>query len=297
MELRHVAYAVAVVDAGGVSAAAEAVHVSQPSLSRQLRQLEADLGVTLFERGSGPLRPTRACLALLPALRELLALAGRVEEQAAVHARGGLDRVVVAAPTVTLTDVVSPFVATLGADDPVLDVRPEDSRLPADMLAAGADLAIGTRPPAAPARWRPLATLPVWAYVRPDDPWAGRVQVPLSELVERRLVLLPRPFTSREALEAALTAAGAPAPAGVLEAASGPIAQALAAAGRGVAVVSDDARHDLVPLTVRLPAGAGDAGRLTIRLVVAWDSRAPAQAGLSALADRLAAFVTSRYGG
>ncbi|TIC79978.1 LysR family transcriptional regulator [Nocardioides sp. GY 10127] len=294
MQLRHVEYAVAVADAGGVSAAAEAVHVSQPALSRQLRQLEADLGVSLFERrGSGPLRPSRTCVALLPAFRDLLAAADLVAEEARVHAAGGLERVVVAAPTVTLTDVVSPFVATTGPLDPVLDVRPEDGRRPAEMLAAGADLAIGTRPPAAPARWRPLARLPVWAYVRPDDEWAGRSQVALSELLERRLVLLPRAFTSREALEAALTATGASEPAGVLEAASGPIAQALTAAGRGVAVVSDDARHELVPLAIRLPGG----GRLAIRLVVAWDGTAPAQEGLSALADRLAAFVTGRYGG
>ena len=50
MRLRHVDYFVAFVDAGSVSAAARGLHVTQPALSRQLRQLEDDLGVSLFDR-------------------------------------------------------------------------------------------------------------------------------------------------------------------------------------------------------------------------------------------------------
>ena len=55
MELRHVRYFLAVVDAGSVTAASPVVHVTQPSLSRQLRLFERGLGLTLFTRTGGRL--------------------------------------------------------------------------------------------------------------------------------------------------------------------------------------------------------------------------------------------------
>ena len=53
MELRTLRYFAQVVEAGTVSAAAEALHVTQPGLSRQLRQLERELGIPLFDRMAG----------------------------------------------------------------------------------------------------------------------------------------------------------------------------------------------------------------------------------------------------
>ena len=52
MDIRVMEYYLAVVREGNISAAAQALHVSQPALSRQMRDLEEELGVTLFERGS-----------------------------------------------------------------------------------------------------------------------------------------------------------------------------------------------------------------------------------------------------
>ncbi|MET0766472.1 MAG: LysR family transcriptional regulator, partial [Aeromicrobium sp.] len=69
------------------------------------------------------------------------------------------------------------------------------------------------------------------------------------------------------------------------------VAQALAAAGRGVAIVSDDSRFDLVP--VRL---AGRDGVLRIELFAAWEPDHHAAATLAELAGRLRAFCIERYG-
>jgi LysR family hca operon transcriptional activator len=50
MELRHLRYFVAVVDAGSLTTAAERLHTSQPSLSRQIRDLEYQVGAKLLSR-------------------------------------------------------------------------------------------------------------------------------------------------------------------------------------------------------------------------------------------------------
>src|SRR5262245_56298792 len=50
MELRHLRYFIGVVDAGSMAVASRRLHVSQPTLSRQIRDLEREFGVRLFDR-------------------------------------------------------------------------------------------------------------------------------------------------------------------------------------------------------------------------------------------------------
>src|ERR1041384_5506509 len=66
MTLQQLQYVLAAFERGSFSAAAEALHLAQPSLSQQVRRLEAELCVKLFERVRRGLVPTEAGRALRP---------------------------------------------------------------------------------------------------------------------------------------------------------------------------------------------------------------------------------------
>ena len=72
MELRHLRYFVAVAEAENVSRAALKLHVSQPGVSRQIQDLEAEIGFPLFERSAKSLRLTAAGKVFLTETREVL---------------------------------------------------------------------------------------------------------------------------------------------------------------------------------------------------------------------------------
>ena len=72
MELRHLRYFVAVAEERNFTRAAERLHIAQPPLSRQIQQLEEDLGVTLIEKGVRPLRLTEAGAFFLAHAKPLL---------------------------------------------------------------------------------------------------------------------------------------------------------------------------------------------------------------------------------
>lgn len=83
MELRHLRYFVTVAELGSVSRAAQKLFIAQPPLSAQIRQLEEELGVSLFTRQPRGVRLTQAGTSFLEDARAILARA----QQAAVRAR------------------------------------------------------------------------------------------------------------------------------------------------------------------------------------------------------------------
>lgn len=92
MELRHLRYFVAVAEQRHFGRAAERLHMAQPPLSQQIRQLEAELGVTLLTRTTRRVDLTPAGAAYLEHAREILAAVDAAGEEASRIAAGRTGR-------------------------------------------------------------------------------------------------------------------------------------------------------------------------------------------------------------
>ncbi|GGP88943.1 LysR family transcriptional regulator [Streptomyces melanogenes] len=94
MSLRQFEYALAVAEAGSVTAAAERLHVAQPSVSQQIRGLERDLGVELFARTPSGLVPTVVGRAFLREAEVAVSASRRARATARATARAGAEELV-----------------------------------------------------------------------------------------------------------------------------------------------------------------------------------------------------------
>ena len=88
MELRHLRYFIAAAETENVSRAALLLHLSQPALSRQIHDLEDELGVALFERSAKSVRLTPAGRTFLDEAKAVIERA----QQAITAAREGCSK-------------------------------------------------------------------------------------------------------------------------------------------------------------------------------------------------------------
>ena len=103
MELRHFRYFVAVAEEENVSRAALKLHVSQPGLSRQIRDLEDEIGFALFKRSAKSLHLTAAGKSFLTEARAVLAHASDAVNKARAVAGGATSEINVGyAPSLTV---------------------------------------------------------------------------------------------------------------------------------------------------------------------------------------------------
>ena len=140
MDLRQLAYVVAIEDHGGFTRAAEAMHVAQPSLSQAVRSLEAELGVELFHRSARRVVLTAAGEALLgparQALRDAETARAAVADVAGLAA-GRLD--LVSLPTLAV-DPAAGLIGAFRRAHPGIAVRlvePEDAAAVAGRVREG----------------------------------------------------------------------------------------------------------------------------------------------------------------
>ncbi len=291
LEVRTLRYFLAVVDETSLTRAAAVVRVAQPSLSRQIRGLELSLGQSLFDRSDGRLRLTPAGRQFVPLARDLVARADAAEAAMRDLEAARVTNLSVVAPHVTIVDVIAPYLATLGTEALKVSVRDAPSLTVFRILRSGdADLGVSVGPPPGELESLPVARFSITAQVPPDHRWARRTDVTLLELTREPLALLTTEHGTRRVFDQAVAAAGLSYHA-VGESNLSAVAQTLAAGGSGIAIVSDDARYGLHPLTI-------DAGGavLAIPIVAAWEGSHFAAPMIEAWAKGLAGYTLAHYG-
>lgn len=194
MELRHLRYFVAVAETENVSRAALKLHVSQPALSRQIRDLEEELGLSLLERTAKSVQLTETGRVFLVESRAVLQRAAEAVSAAkavAVSEHGELH--IGYAPTLTAR-MLPPALRAFQAAMPSVRVLLHD--LSTEEMLAGLregklQLALLARPSKAALRglrFEALGVDPLRLAVAPKHPFARRRSVTLTEAAREPFV-------------------------------------------------------------------------------------------------------------
>ncbi len=289
MELRQLRYLVALADEQHFTRAAERVHVAQPALSQQIRKLEHELGVALFDRTTRRVGLTEAGALLVGHARRVLA---ELDDATAelTQLRGLLSGRV----TIGLTQTPGPFdVVRLLADfharfpQVELAVREELSALLATELRADAlDVAFLSIVDETDRRGlgvHPLAQERLVAALPEGHRLAARRSLRIADLRDEQLIVFPEGATIRAAVQRVAQEAGFE-PRVAFETREVARMRALVAAGLGVAVLPrSDAEAPGPPVRVV----ALRAPTLDLRIALCWRTgrhHAPAARALLELA-------------
>jgi len=307
MNLRDLRYILAVSEHGHFGRAAEACGISQPTLSIQLRKLEEELGVALFERASKTVTPTDACDRLIGHVRAAVAEADAILDVARslrdpLAGRFRLGMIPTLAPYL-LPLVFEPLRQAL----PTLEIEPWEDQTAAllDRLRAHElDAALlATEEDGPDLTSLTLFAEPFLAALPPDHPLAAGASV-AEEALAPDILVLADGHCLRDQVLSACGPRGVPRGAeggalgGTLRAASLSTLLNMVAAGYGTTLIpglaagaAQDAGLVLRPLAV--PAGR------TIRLVARarFPRRAAAEAVAAVIRERLRPFATAMAGG
>ncbi len=201
MDLTRLQYFVAVAEAGSFSRAAAALHLTQPSLSRQVQLLEDELGQRLLERTGRGAVPTEAGSALLAHARSIFELAERARVDMQERQRNPRGRITVGLPPrvahVITADLVERFHAAY-PEAAITVVEGLSIRLREWLVAGRVDVAIVFDPPATPQmQVETLVREPL--VLISTQPLPARLK--LADVALRRLVMPSGPHALRQLLE------------------------------------------------------------------------------------------------
>ncbi|WP_063050507.1 LysR family transcriptional regulator [Nocardia arthritidis] len=291
MELRQLRYFVAVAQEASFTRAAARLHLAQPGLSAQIRQLERELGHPLLDRGGRAVTPTEVGAAVLPHARAALAATERITHT--VHEFTGLLRGQVRIGLISGAAVeefdVAAVLADFHHDHPQIGIsltedtsermlaalgRGELDMALIGMTGAELDPAIGIDV---------VLETAVVAAVAAADPGYG-AEVALTALRDRPLICLTPGTGIRGVFERACAAAGFE-PGIAYEAAAPALLLRLAARGLGVAVVPELTAEEAAAFGVRTVRIVEP--ELRGRLALAWRTDRPASPAAKVLLGQL----------
>ncbi len=213
MDLRQLAIMVAVVDEGGFTHAADALGLSQPSVSQAVRALEVDLGVELFHRAGRTVRLTAAGEALLEparqALRDMATARAAVAEVAGLTA-GHLD--LVCLPTLAVSPTAD-LIGRFRQAHPDVTVRlaePDDPTTIGVRLRAGqSEVGIAELPlEDVTLETHALETQDFVALLPPEPRATSATHITLASLAHEPLITTPPGTSTRRQTDEAFAARG-----------------------------------------------------------------------------------------
>ena len=213
MELRHLRYFVALADCRSFTRAAERTHVTQSTLSHQIRQLEDELGQPLFDRIGRRVVTTEAGELFFAFASRALK---EVDQGVAMLKPGGgglTGQVRIGATHTFNIGLIPECVAQFLERHPTVQVRVEElaaEQIVARLRAGDLDIGIAYRPGGPTDLWfEPLYNEEMVLVVAESHPLAGRKRIRMVELHQQRLVLLPPYFATRTLLDECFLACGA----------------------------------------------------------------------------------------
>lgn len=198
MELRHLRYFLAVAEALNFTKAATQLRIAQPALSRQVQDLEEELGVDLLKRSPRGVTLTAEGKLFLEETRDLLRRADEAVEKVRALARGDYGELHVGYAPSPSSEVLPPALAAFQKAAPRVKVVLHDlasQEIVAGLLSGTLELAITVEQEddqPAGIEFEELRRYPLCAVMAPSHPLARKKSVPLEEFFNYPLVGLRR---------------------------------------------------------------------------------------------------------
>lgn len=195
MDLRHLRYFVAVAEEQNIGRAAARLHISQPPLTRQIQQLEEELGVTLFNRTPRGMELTQAGQLFLEEARNIRSLVEQATERTQRAGQGKLGRIDVAIFGSAILDAIPKLLLAFRTRHPDVKVVLH-TMTKAEQIAALRQrrISVGFNRMLAPLddlETRQVTTEKLLLAVRADHPLARQASIAFAELRDHPLVLFP----------------------------------------------------------------------------------------------------------
>lgn len=194
-ELRQLRYFVAVAQERNLSRAAVRLHITQQSLSQQIRVLERQLGVTLFTRNARGVELTPAGAVLLREAQPLLVQAERTVEAVRRAARGEAQELRVGFLASVANYMMPPVVRAFRVAHPGTSLRAEEvtiAAMVAGLRQGRLDAGLSRPPLVEDLVTEVILREPVAAVLPEGHPLAERATLTLAELADESWVLTPR---------------------------------------------------------------------------------------------------------
>jgi DNA-binding transcriptional LysR family regulator len=296
MDLRHARTFVTVADLGTVSKAATRLHIAQPALSRQIRDLEQELGLNLFDRVGRRLVLTGEGEQLLGDCRGLLNCASSIGERAQQLRRGDAGILKVAASPQFIEGTLSGFLDRFTQRYPNVQVKVIEAIAWSDTFGMlergeihlGQNLLRVVQPDDPRFASHPLEAVDLLAASHAPLMLEKSGAIEIAHLAAQPLLVLDTSFVTRRTFDATCRLAGIEANI-VFESRTPHTLLAMAERGHGVAIVPSAVRIDRYPLRIVRVTYGGEP--LREYLAVFWDKRRSLPSYATAFCDMLAEYV------